>query len=421
MADARIRELERAVAVGEAGAADALRRTRNRAGQGVRLYVIDLLEQAGVAEVEASSIACGIRAVVKALGLRASVTVTGLGRGVRITDVRGGKDWRVRSFPTEGCGCGLWADGDHVLLCEKHKGAVSAETLALYEAGGYVRARPSSDPAHVDEEERAVSVALARGLCAYFEVGSLILSPTHREDRSRPLEEHYWDAGPRIAPEHQEAFVDAVLANENRTPAARRAIKADDVVRFRVGGRRRYVVTAVEPGGRLSLVALSGAERGSRPTGVSPDELTHDEDQAADWAGRLASRLKAKHVEACARNSASLPWVIREELDRILAEMRTEGFWHEGQRRHDATAWDVNNGLCEEFAERVTDRLAGADVRWLCDEAPGSDAPAHCVVVFHGRYYDAECPEGVPDWRRLPIVRNKDKTREQVLAERSGA
>jgi hypothetical protein len=76
--------------------------------------------------------------------------------------------------------------------------------------------------------------------------------------------------------------------------------------------------------------------------------------------------------------------------------------------------WDINNGSCEEWAWYVVDRLQGAELVWL-DEILG---PAHCIVRYHGRLYDAECHKGVKNWKYLPVIKNKRKTREQVIAAR---
>lgn len=292
MPDVTIRELERAVAQGLPGSADALRRERNRRGQGARLYVADLLEQAGLERAELSSIANGFRAVVKALGIKARVFTSG--RAIEIRDLASGPDWRAWKFATEQCGCGLYADGDHVYLCQAHREALSPETLALYEDGKFTRVRVGDleSEAHA---EVAIHEAFDRSLCQYFDIKSLTIYHSHREDKSRGEEDYFWPAGPKLAPEHQEIFLDAVRANENRTPPAQRAIAAGNVVRFRVGGRRRYVVAALETlGARLSLVALSGGERGSAPSGVDPEQLTLDEDQTVAFTGPNAHKLEAK-------------------------------------------------------------------------------------------------------------------------------
>ena len=36
--------------------------------------------------------------------------------------------------------------------------------------------------------------------------------------------------------------------------------------------------------------------------------------------------------------------------DELLEEMRETGFYYKRELRYDATTWDINNGLCEDFA-----------------------------------------------------------------------
>ena len=106
--------------------------------------------------------------------------------------------------------------------------------------------------------------------------------------------------------------------------------------------------------------------------------------------------------------------------DNMLAEMR-DGFWREGTVRYDATSWDLNNGGCIEFAERavelIGDRYPEEKIAQVALEQFDPDL-AHDVVKWRGKFYDAECVTGASKWRDLPVVRNRKKTREQVLLER---
>lgn len=95
--------------------------------------------------------------------------------------------------------------------------------------------------------------------------------------------------------------------------------------------------------------------------------------------------------------------------------MRRDGFWFDRVRRFDPTTWDINNGECEDWANRVALRVKATEVVWL-DEF--DEEVSHCAALIDGRWYDAECLDGVDDWQDLPLVRNKGRTREEVLAER---
>jgi hypothetical protein len=92
--------------------------------------------------------------------------------------------------------------------------------------------------------------------------------------------------------------------------------------------------------------------------------------------------------------------------------------------------WDINNGLCEEWALYVCNHLPGAESVWV-DELPhrcrknsegycvcveNERIPSHCVVRYQGKLYDSECHTGVKSWRDLPIEIHKGQTREDMLA-----
>lgn len=109
-----------------------------------------------------------------------------------------------------------------------------------------------------------------------------------------------------------------------------------------------------------------------------------------------------------------LETVLVEETESLLNDMRQRGFFYRGELRHDPTAWDINNGRCDDFAEAVAARVAGAE----SVPASGFDVDlAHQVVLFGGRFYDAECHAGVARLEDLPIARNRNRSREDVIGE----
>lgn len=96
------------------------------------------------------------------------------------------------------------------------------------------------------------------------------------------------------------------------------------------------------------------------------------------------------------------------------------------------STWDINNGLCEEFAERLRSQLPGAEIVDMLDlylndarlpqfrkSRVYSEEPAHTIVWYRGRYYDSQNPEGVDDWAQLDTFKlNGVVTRTEYLIGR---
>jgi len=69
---------------------------------------------------------------------------------------------------------------------------------------------------------------------------------------------------------------------------------------------------------------------------------------------------------------------------------------------------EINWGMCEDFAEDVCRLVPGAYAAWD-DELGGYDGALGChkMIVYGGRYYDSECPEGTEEWEDL--IRNRQQ------------
>lgn len=65
------------------------------------------------------------------------------------------------------------------------------------------------------------------------------------------------------------------------------------------------------------------------------------------------------------------------------------------------TPKEINNGLCADFAHILWEEDRSLNI--TNDEEKGADDYTHTFIESEGRYYDAECPGGVEDWRELPI------------------
>ncbi len=102
-------------------------------------------------------------------------------------------------------------------------------------------------------------------------------------------------------------------------------------------------------------------------------------------------------------NEGEIRRILEQVNEETLARMRSEGFCYQGRKRHDPLVWDVNNGWCEEWADRAAELLPGSYTEdFIPGYSPGGDS-GHTWLVYGGRHYDAECLGGVTDPARLPF------------------
>lgn len=95
------------------------------------------------------------------------------------------------------------------------------------------------------------------------------------------------------------------------------------VVRFaRKGTRRRYVVASTDQFGQHSVVALSGAWRGSNSSGVAPGDLVVDADQTIRFEGKLEAQFR-RNVAFALQLHKHAPW---RETNAVIAA------WERGER-----------------------------------------------------------------------------------------
>jgi|6_EtaG_2_1085325.scaffolds.fasta_scaffold00288_38 hypothetical protein len=78
------------------------------------------------------------------------------------------------------------------------------------------------------------------------------------------------------------------------------------------------------------------------------------------------------------------------------------------------TVKDINNGMCEYFAQGVADEVEGAKVYWGDELTTDfwdiklrfwveNHAFGHCFIFFEDKFYDSEAPEGVDHPKQLPF------------------
>ena len=85
------------------------------------------------------------------------------------------------------------------------------------------------------------------------------------------------------------------------------------------------------------------------------------------------------------------------------------------KRRGYKSAFEINNGACEEFAQKIESKVTGArevatqnysDIDGIITiKGKRVSLPGHCWITYKGKYYDAETPEGVTNYLDLKIFK----------------
>lgn len=78
---------------------------------------------------------------------------------------------------------------------------------------------------------------------------------------------------------------------------------------------------------------------------------------------------------------------------------------------------DINEGWCADFAHKVGEKVPGSSIR--CDEDFGREY-THTFLKYRGRYYDAEAPLGVKNWKQLPYFKRQTKRWKALLSNIGG-
>jgi hypothetical protein len=73
--------------------------------------------------------------------------------------------------------------------------------------------------------------------------------------------------------------------------------------------------------------------------------------------------------------------------------------------RFDLPAHLINSGKCRDFAEALQREFPDGKV---CPNDFEDGYCYHVSFLWNDRFYDAECPEGVEDWRNLPCMKRYD-------------
>lgn len=96
------------------------------------------------------------------------------------------------------------------------------------------------------------------------------------------------------------------------------------------------------------------------------------------------------------------------DVNRILKRTGDEQDLYEPDW-DDFTPEICNTGFCDLFAEKFREEYPGAEL-WGTDWGIGY-VFGHVWVKYAGKFYDAETPNGVVDWRDLPYMQKVYKLR----------
>jgi hypothetical protein len=123
---------------------------------------------------------------------------------------------------------------------------------------------------------------------------------------------------------------------------------------------------------------------------------------------------------------------LTELREKYLDNMSQKGWFPEygGKISHDRPKpYDINCGDCRPFGMNIEHKIPGAQQVWSSDMPdyqgpqfddndnersdydPDDPSADHTFIKYNGKYYDAECVDGVCNWRELPIYINNRKNR----------
>ena len=63
-----------------------------------------------------------------------------------------------------------------------------------------------------------------------------------------------------------------------------------------------------------------------------------------------------------------------------------------------------NTGFCDIYADKLSKLLPGSK-QWSTEERSPSGTLGHVWIEYKGKFYDAETPDGVTDFKQLPWMK----------------
>lgn len=109
-----------------------------------------------------------------------------------------------------------------------------------------------------------------------------------------------------------------------------------------------------------------------------------------------------------------LEFLKKTEIKNIIQKLSTE-FIKKGdfyilpeEKTNKPNTSHINNGFCGKFAYILKEKLEKKGIKVEVVELKHNNIP-HSFVRIDNKYYDSETPEGISNWKQLPIYYENKK------------
>jgi hypothetical protein len=118
--------------------------------------------------------------------------------------------------------------------------------------------------------------------------------------------------------------------------------------------------------------------------------------------------------------TSTIKKIMEDVTAELLQDINTEDNYFHDKRSKPYFQYDINCGLCEDWAMRVVKKINALNLKVSCYDVDNNqfrkyeDWANHVFVKIGNKYYDCECLNGVTSISKLPIYsRNGPLTRNQ--------
>jgi hypothetical protein len=134
-----------------------------------------------------------------------------------------------------------------------------------------------------------------------------------------------------------------------------------------------------------------------------------------DFLGNLDSNLKRTLKESKMKNFDNGVLSTKQRTlgvaprppgyPEIMETMKIEQIIRQTIAEFNMSPYDINNGLCEEFSQAILKKVPEAEEVSVESYGKFDELPGHIWILYKGRHYDAENPEGVNNFMDLKIFK----------------